>query len=49
LHAPEITTKFGVHLTDDVKENAVIVLLDSAVSNELRNDRGITIDLVLQE
>lgn len=35
LHAPEITTEFGVHLTDDVKENAVIVLLNRTVSHKL--------------
>jgi len=49
LHAPEITTEFSVHLTDDVKENAVVVLLNSTVSDKLGNDRRVAVNFVLQE
>jgi hypothetical protein len=37
-HTPEITANFGIHLTDDVHENSVVVLCNSSVCNELRND-----------
>lgn len=49
LHTPEITAKFGVHLTNNIKENTVIVLLNCAVSHKLRNNWRITINFVLQE
>lgn len=47
VHAPEITTDFGVHLTDDVEEDAVIVLHNGAVGNKLRDYRAVAVDLVL--
>ena len=34
-HAPKIAAELGVHLTDDVQEDAVVILHDCAVSNEL--------------
>jgi len=34
-HAPQVTTDLGIHLSDDVHENAVVVLGDSAVSHKL--------------
>jgi len=49
LHTPKIATKFSVHLADDVQEDSVIVLSDSAVGNELANHGGIAVDLVLKE
>lgn len=48
-HAPEITSNFSVHLTNYIHENAIVVLCDRAVSYKLRDDRGLTIDLVLEE
>ena len=48
-HSPEIAAKLGVHLADDVEENPVIVLGDGAVGNELRDNRAIAVDLVLEE
>lgn len=49
LHTPEITAKLGVHLTNNIKENTVIVLSNCAVSHELRNNWRITINFVLQK
>lgn len=49
LHAPEITAELGVHLTDDVEEDTVIVALDGAVGDELRDDRAVAVDFVFQE
>jgi hypothetical protein len=49
LHTPQISAKLGVHLTNNVKENTVIVLLNGAVSDELRNDWRITINFVFQK
>ena len=49
LHTPEITAKFGVHLTNNIEENTVIVLRNCAVSHELRNNWRITINFVLQK
>lgn len=49
LHAPEITTEFGVHLTNDIQEDAIIVLLDGAVGNKLRDNWRVAVDLILQE
>jgi len=49
LHAPEITTEFGVHLTDDVQEDAIIVLLNGAIGNKLRDNWRVAVDLILQE
>ena len=48
-HAPEVTTKFSVHLTNDVEEDTVVVFCDGAVGNELRDDGTVTVDLVLEE
>jgi len=48
-HAPKVTTKLGVHLADNVQENAVIVLSDSPVGHELGDDRCVAIDFVLEE
>ena len=39
LHSPEITAELGIHLADDVKEDAVVVLSNRAVCNELGDDR----------
>lgn len=36
-------------MTNDIQENPVVVLGNGAVSNELRNDRGVTVDLVFDE
>ena len=49
LHAPKVTAKFGVHLTDDVQEDPVVVLSDGAVSDELADDGRVAVDLVFQE
>eukprot|EP00351_Strombidinopsis_sp_SopsisLIS2011_P003794 CAMPEP_0116873660 /NCGR_PEP_ID=MMETSP0463-20121206/4889_1 /TAXON_ID=181622 /ORGANISM="Strombidinopsis sp, Strain SopsisLIS2011" /LENGTH=178 /DNA_ID=CAMNT_0004516061 /DNA_START=508 /DNA_END=1041 /DNA_ORIENTATION=+ len=47
VHAPKVTTDFGVHLTDNVEEDAVIVLHNGAVGNKLRDYWAVTVDLVL--
>lgn len=48
-HTPEVTTDLGVHLTNNIHEDAVIVLRDRAIRHELRDDGGLAVDLVLQE
>ena len=48
-HAPQVTTELGVHLADDVQEYAVVVLGNGPVCHELRYDRAIAVDLVLEE
>ena len=48
-HSPKISTEFSIHLSDDIQEDTVIVLLDGSVGDELRDDRTVTVDLVLQE
>ena len=48
-HAPEVTTKLGVHLADDVQEYAVVVLGNGPVGHKLRDDRAVAVDLVLEE
>ena len=48
-HAPEVTAKLRVHLTDDVQEYAVVVLGNGPVGHELRDDRAVTVNLVLEE
>jgi len=48
-HAPEITSNLSVHLTNYVHKNAIVILGDRAVSYKLRDDRGLTVDLVLEE
>lgn len=49
LHAPEITTELSVHLPNDIQEDTVVILSNSSVRHELRYDRRVTVDLVLQE
>lgn len=49
LHTPKVTSKFGVHLSDDIQENTIIVSLDCSVSYKLRNDRAVTVDLIFQK
>ena len=49
LHTPQVTAELGVHLADDVQEDAVVVLLDGAVSHELGNNWRVAIDFVFQE
>jgi len=49
LHAPQVTAELGVHLANDVEEDAIVVLGDGAVGHELRDDGRVTIDLVLDE
>ena len=48
VHAPQVTSDFSVHLTNDVEEDAVVVLDDGAVGNKLRDDWAVTVDLVLE-
>ena len=48
-HPPEVTTEFGVHLPDDIKEDTVVVFNNSSIRHKLRNDRAVTVDLVFQE
>ena len=48
-HSPKISSEFGIHLSDDIQEDTVIILLDGAVGDKLGDDRTVTIDLVLQE
>lgn len=48
-HTPQISTDLGVHLTDDIHENTVIVLGDGSVGHKLRNDGGLTVDFILEE
>ena len=49
LHAPKVTAKFGVHLTDDVKEDSVVVFSNCAVSDELTDNGRVAVYLVFQE
>jgi hypothetical protein len=37
-HSPQITAKLGIHLSNNVQEDTVIVLRNGAISDELRND-----------
>ena len=46
-HSPEISSEFGVHLSDDIQKDTVIILLDGAVGNKLGDDWTVTVDLVL--
>ena len=48
-HAPEVTTELGVHLTNDIEEDTVIIFGDSPVGDELGDDGTVTVNLVLQE
>ena len=48
-HSPKISSEFGVHLSDDIQEDTVIILLNGAVGDKLGDDRTVTIDLVLKE
>jgi len=48
-HAPQVSTDLGIHLSDDVHEDTVVILGDGSVGNELGNDRGLTVDFILQE
>jgi len=48
-HAPQVAAELSVHLSDNVKEDAVIVLGDRAVSHELRNHWRVAVNLVLNE
>ena len=48
-HAPEVAAKLGVHLADDVQEDSVVVLGNSPVGHELRDDRAVAVNLVLEE
>jgi hypothetical protein len=46
-HSPEITSKLGVNLTDNVEVNAVVVFVDGLACDELGNDRVVRVNLVL--
>jgi hypothetical protein len=48
-HPPKISSEFGVHLSDDIQEDTVIILRDGTVGDKLGDDWTVTIDLVLQE
>lgn len=48
IEAPKITTKLSVDLSQDVDVDSVVVLLENLGGNELRNDRAISVDLVLK-
>ena len=48
-HSPKISTEFSIHLSDDIQEDTVIILLDGAVGDKLRDYWTVTVDLVLQE
>jgi len=47
VHAPKVTSDLSVHLTNDVEEDAIVVLDDGTVGNKLRDDGAVTVDLVL--
>lgn len=47
-HAPEVTSEFRVHLADDIEEDTVIVFLNGAIGDELRDDGTVAVDLVLE-
>ena len=49
LHTPKVTTKLSVHLSYDVQEDTVVVLGNRSVSNELWNDRTVTINFILDK
>lgn len=48
-HAPKITTELCVHLADDIQEDTVVVLGDSAVCDKLRNNGTVAVNLILEE
>lgn len=48
-HTPEVSSELGVHLSDDISEDSVIVFTNSFVCNKLRYHGGVTIDLVFQK
>lgn len=48
-HTPQVSTNLGIHLTDDVHEDTVVILGDGPVGNELRDYRCLTVNLILQE
>ena len=48
-HSPQVTAKLSVHLSNDIEEDTVVVLSNSAIGHKLRDNRRITVDLVFDE
>jgi len=48
-HSPQVATELGVHLSDDVEEDAVIVLGNGTVGHELGDHGRVAVDLILDE
>ena len=48
-HSPEIASKLGVHLSDDVQEDSIVVLEDCSVGDELGDNRTVAVDFIFQE
>ena len=47
VHSPEVTTEFGVDLSEDVHVDSIVVLVDDLSLNELRNHGRVCVDGVL--
>lgn len=48
MQSPEIPSKFGVDLSEDVDVDPVIVLLDGLAGHKLRDHGTVSVDLVFQ-
>jgi len=48
-HAPQVSSNLGVHLSDDVHENTIVVFSNGTVSHKLRDHRSLTVDFILKE
>lgn len=48
VEPPEVTSKLGVDLSQDVDVDPVVVLLDGLSGDELGDDRTVSVDLVLE-
>lgn len=49
LHSPEISAPLCVHLSDNIGENAVVLLFDCAVGDKLGETRAVSVDLIFNE
>ena len=45
---PQVSTQLGVDLSEDVDEDTIVELLDGLARHELRDDRAVCVDLVLE-
>ena len=48
VHPPQVSSQFSIDLSEDVNEDAAVVFADGSALDELRDDRIVSVNFVLE-